>query len=567
VIKHQSRWLFVHSLTSVVVIDQSIIEEEMSDEGGNDVELGNDDGVNAGERDYTEVTEQNYCSRMKDACTGVLIGFLLFFGSIGLLIWNEGRTVKRAKDLDEGQENVIQLDISSLSSVNQTLSDYENKLIYVTGDLSTTDSIVDPVFGIGTAPTTVNSTTNNNSEDTAALKLYRNVEMYQWKETSSTRTEKTKNGGTRRYTTYSYSETWSSTLINSQNFKEQRSDRVNPTSLPFETLNLQADPILLDNQIQLGERVIDFINWFEPINDVQINNVPDETLQTQLTTYNSNGFYYGNGSNASPQVGDTRIAFSAVYPDTISIVALYRPDNTLDSYTTSRGGTLLLVKRGTIASDVLFQQAEGENTTLAWVLRFVGFVVMVIGILLILQPIATAVDIIPFVGDFMESGLECCIFPMVAFFIAIPTTLFVVSLAWLAYRPQWSVPILVGSALIMILLFVRHRRRNNGENDPGKIDNNQYSASEVQGGSTPVEYNANPYSASVPVVQGVEYNNNANPYSASAPPATTTGGFAGALDSPPPSELPTAIPVPVVEPEVQVDSEPEKPFVPQVFKP
>jgi hypothetical protein len=116
---------------------------------------------------------------------------------------------------------------------------------------------------------------------------------------------------------------------------------------PFEPLTLEADPILLGGRVELGSQVIDYVNWFEfmAVDDTSLSDVPDETLAQNLKLYGQNGYYYrnGNGSDSSPQVGDTRITFQYVPPDTVSIVALYTGQNNLSSYTTSRGFVLMVV--------------------------------------------------------------------------------------------------------------------------------------------------------------------------------------------------------------------------------
>jgi hypothetical protein len=120
----------------------------MSDDGGGDegnVEVNIGDGCDVesgvdGDRDFdfTDVTNKNYGSKMKNACDSVFLGYFLFFAAFALLIWNEGCTVKRAKDLDEGRGDIVQLDLSNYSttapnSSTNDLSAFENKLIHVTG--------------------------------------------------------------------------------------------------------------------------------------------------------------------------------------------------------------------------------------------------------------------------------------------------------------------------------------------------------------------------------------------------------------------------------------------------
>ena len=46
-------------------------------------------------------------SRLVESIKGVLVGILFFLGSFPLLFWNEGRAVRRAKDLEEGRGAVV----------------------------------------------------------------------------------------------------------------------------------------------------------------------------------------------------------------------------------------------------------------------------------------------------------------------------------------------------------------------------------------------------------------------------------------------------------------------------
>ena len=66
---------------------------------------------------------------------------ILFFGSFGLLIWNEGRFVQRHQDLQEGISAVIP--VTSTLIVDPSLN---GKLVYASGELSTNASLLDPMF-------------------------------------------------------------------------------------------------------------------------------------------------------------------------------------------------------------------------------------------------------------------------------------------------------------------------------------------------------------------------------------------------------------------------------------
>jgi hypothetical protein len=167
---------------------------------------------------------------MQNACAGVCIGFLLFFGSWGVLFWNEGRAVKRQEDLDEGRGIVQQV---GLTSINATIDkSLDSQLVYVSGVVDGGDAVLyDDLFKIN-----VTNATNG------AIKYERNVQMYQWEERSSTRTEKTSGGGTRKITTYSYDKVWKSNLISSSSFKEAVTPP-NPTSFLMPSSYLASDDI------------------------------------------------------------------------------------------------------------------------------------------------------------------------------------------------------------------------------------------------------------------------------------------------------------------------------------
>uniref|UniRef100_A0A7S3LBY3 Uncharacterized protein n=1 Tax=Amphora coffeiformis TaxID=265554 RepID=A0A7S3LBY3_9STRA len=362
----------------------------------------------AGEGTFTQVTEEGYGERLKQSCAGMAIGVVLFFASFVVLVWNEGRTVKRARDIDEGRELVLDLNLTSVFANED--SRFNQQLVHITGDLSTPDALRDPIFGVGVpmaAMSDTNSTGNttadleddeNNSTatpptqapvalfdpDDAPLKLRRSVEMYQWIETSTTRKEKASNGKEQTITEYMYRRDWSSSLVNSDAFAQQSADRVNPKRFPFQAETWVADPIFLEELVVLSDPLVDRLNWYEAVDSVSIEAVVDEELVERLDVYRSNGFFYESNSTtnttttwSNPKVGDARITFSQLPPSTVSVIAAYdSTSNTLDNYVTSGGRNFLLMEQGNFTAEQIFQQAENENTTLAWILRFVGFFLM-----------------------------------------------------------------------------------------------------------------------------------------------------------------------------------------------
>ena len=82
---------------------------------------------------FTEVTNQNWFSRMGGAIKGIVFGAILVLISFPLLFWNEGRAVHRARTLAEGRGLVVaDVPIESVDANN------EGKLVHMTGTATST---------------------------------------------------------------------------------------------------------------------------------------------------------------------------------------------------------------------------------------------------------------------------------------------------------------------------------------------------------------------------------------------------------------------------------------------
>ena len=147
--------------------------------------------------------------------------------------------------------------------------------------------------------------------------------------------------------------------------------------------------------------------------------------------------YIGNNT-LNPVVGDTRVTFTTIVADDISVVALLK-DGQLEPYITDGGRDLLLFSRGLLTSDDLFANAYAANTATTWILRFIGWLMMFIGIASVFMPLVVFVDIIPLIGDVMEAGLENFIVPMISCCISCPCTLLIISIGWIFYRPVFAI--------------------------------------------------------------------------------------------------------------------------------
>lgn len=360
---------------------------------------------------FTEVTSQSWLSRIGGAIKGILVGLMLFILAFPLLFWNEGRAVKTYKTLKEGGSIVVSVAADSVDPSNA------GQLIHVTGRADTQATLTDPVFAVSAN----------------ALKLRRTVEMYQWKESSSSETTKKLGGGTETVTEYSYSREWSSRPINSESFKKPAGHR-NPDSMPYASAEQVADRITLD-AFTLSPGLVNKIDSFEPLVIASDTPLP-KAIKKSGQVYDS-GFYIGLDA-ANPQVGDIRVKFAMVKPVDVSVIAK-QIGNTFEPYIAKARGSIELLQVGIHSADAMIQAAQDSNTMLTWLLRLGGFICMMMGLNLFLRPLSVIADVVPIAGTVVGAGAG-----IIAFLVAAPITLITIGIAWIFYRP------LIGIVLIVI---------------------------------------------------------------------------------------------------------------------
>jgi len=272
-------------------------------------------------------------------------GIILFLIGIGVTAWNEGRAVKTAQGLAEGSSAVVSVDSATADSAN------EGKLVHLSGLATTTETLRDDIFGL----------------EAKALRLKRHVEMLQWKEKSSSKTETKVGGSTETTTTYTYEKAWSDKVIPSDEFKEADKHR-NPGVMPLESASQTAKVVTLGG-FQLGSSLAGRVGNFSPLPPpaqlpagfkAQGNTiyrsmaVPAITPAATTTTANP----LGSGivtpaatttvtTTAEPQIGDVRITFEAVKPSEVSVIAQQRGSK-LEPYRTKAGTTLELEDDGVV---------------------------------------------------------------------------------------------------------------------------------------------------------------------------------------------------------------------------
>jgi hypothetical protein len=374
---------------------------------------------------FSEVTSVSWFGRIWESIKSVLFGLLLFVVSFIVLFWNEGRAVHTAQSLAEGAAVVVSVPADSVSASN------EGKLVHVTGDATTTETLADAQFGVS-AP---------------AIKLERTVEMYQWKENKKSETKKKFGGGTETVTTYNYEPAWSARLIDSSQFK-QPSGHTNPRKMPVEAATFTAKKVTV-GAFTLADSQIAMLDKKEAVTlDEAMQKSLPEAMKTKVNTA-SDVFYYFGADPADSKIGDARVSFQVVKPATVSLIAR-QIGNTFEPYQAKAGNSLNMLKYGALAADSMFKAAEQENAILTWILRGAGFFAMFLGLFLIFRPIAVFGDIVPLFGSMLAAGVG-----FACFLLALCLSMLTIAIGWIAYRPLIGIGLLAVSAGAVYLL-IRH---------------------------------------------------------------------------------------------------------------
>lgn len=366
-------------------------------------------------------TSQSWFSRIGGAIKGVFFGILFIVIAVGVLFWNEGRAVKREKALSEGQENVVMASATTVDPSN------EGKLIYISGGVSTDDTLTDEIFAV----------------TYQGIKLKRTVEMYQWEEKKDSSTETRTGGSTETTTTYSYKKIWSESLIDSSRFHD--SGYNNPSQMPYRTNTFQANNVTLGGY-ELSYSLIADINNYQSYPVSELNESVKASLPSNTKVVGT-GYYIGEDSD-NPALGDMRVSFEVVEPGVVSIVS-QQSGNSFIPYLAENGGKVELLEIGTKSADEMFESAQTTNKIVTWVVRVIGFLFIFFGFNMLLTPLEVLADVIPFIGNIVGAGNG-----IISFLLALPLAFTTIAIAWIVYRPILGISLLViGAGLIGVAIW------------------------------------------------------------------------------------------------------------------
>jgi hypothetical protein len=379
---------------------------------------------------FTVTTSKSWFSRLAESIKSVLVGLVLFVVSFPILFWNEGRAVKTARSLEEGSGAVVSVSSDQVSPGN------EGKLVHVTGPISTDGPVVDGDLGV----------------QANAVKLVRNVSMYQWIEEEKSETRKKLGGGEETVTTYSYKKDWSSSPVDSSSFQVPEGHE-NPGGFPLDSATFVADPVRL-GAFTLSEEQLSQLDEAKdlPVDAAAAESLPEGLMEEVPAVVDKGAFYLGTNP-AAPAVGDVRIAFQVVNPSQASVVAV-QTGSSFAPYAAEAGDTVLLVEEGAHTSAEMFQTAQEANTVMTWILRGGGFLAMVLGLFLVFRPLAVLGDVVPFIGSLVGVGVG--LFSLV---VGAALSSITIAIAWFFVRPLLGIALLALAVGGVIWLIKTNRKK------------------------------------------------------------------------------------------------------------
>ncbi|NXV07672.1 TMM43 protein, partial [Cettia cetti] len=409
-------------------------------------------------KEHVKITSEpkpGFLERLSETSGGMLIGLVTFLLAFYVLFTNEGRALRTAKSLDEGLSLVVPLDnIHSISQQN------EGRLVHLVGALSTTKPLFDPSYGLSIR----------------AVKLKRNVEMYQWVEYEDSK-EYEENGEIKKETKYSYNTEWKSEVVNSRNFDREIGHK-NPSAMAVESFTAVSPNVQVGSFV-LSKGLVDKIDDFKQLSLSHLEDPHADVTRGGDYFYHSDNprrpevgdlrvsFFYAGLSGDDPHLGSAAMVslqmflyFASSVPSSVTsknfslsskvtVIARQRGDQ-LVPYHTKSGDVLEILYSGDLSVEEVFQKEHESNTMKTWALRAAGWLSMFVGISLMTRIFYTLVDWFPVVRDLVNVGLKAF-----ALCVASSLSLLTISAGWLFYRPLWALLL----ALLSVVPIVVARSR------------------------------------------------------------------------------------------------------------
>ena len=342
--------------------------------------------------------------------SGILGGLIFLVVGIGVLWSNEGRTVKTQAAIGEASKSYIQVKSDSVDSKN------EGKLVATKGKLNIDSSseLKDDIFGIR-----VN-----------AVKMRRNVEMYQWKEECSEEDEKTK---------CEYEKVWEDKVIDSSEFTE--SGHTNPSDMLYESEVYTADNVKL-GAFTLPSELIGSLKY----DKTKGNDALVQEYNNSKENIKVDGKYLTTVKESGPEIGDIRISYQYTAVKDASVMGV-QTDDTFEAYTSKKGKDIYTIVEGNKTGAQILENMTSANKTIKWGLRILGIVLVIGGFSSMFGFITNLANKVPVLGNIVSGATS-----VVSTILGLGLSLIVIAIAWFRFRPVLSIVLIVVVVALIVFL-------------------------------------------------------------------------------------------------------------------
>lgn len=364
---------------------------------------------------HVEVESVSFFGQLRQAIGGVVTGFALIPIACCALLWNECRSAERYEALAEGKGAVVSIEGDKADKSN------DKSLVHFSADATVDEELTDKKFDV----------------TVKAIKLVRDTEIYQWKET-----KKEEKKGDKKKTTYTYDKEWVDKPIKSSSFKKKKG-HTNVSGAFIEDESFQAKKVQA-GAFNLTDK---FISQFSADEKLEMNKELIATIKKKFDNAKENGDYLYLGEDPSdPAIGDVRVTFKVANPKLVSVVGQQVGKDILP-YKTSNDGTIADLRAGKMTADEMFSAMESENTILTWIIRIVGFFFIFFGLMAIFRPLTVVSDRIPLIGGVISSSVA-----LFSGVVAFGLALGFISIGWIIARPLVGIGLCVCSLVFFGLL-------------------------------------------------------------------------------------------------------------------
>jgi hypothetical protein len=430
---------------------------------------------------YTETTTTGYGTRVGNSFKSIGTGFILFCAATALLWWNEGRAVKTAKMLEEAGSAWVEM--PNPSKIDQSL---DGELVCGTALATTEDSLIDKDFGIGAK----------------AIAIKRHVEYYQWVEHAESKSEDKLGGKEVTTTTYTYSQQWVSSPVQSSQFKDPAYQNKNTVLATVEDAEQYAENVTF-GAYKLPESLIHSISSKEAMELAISDDLLKQLDKNAQTAYER--FYGVQQKNQQPTqqpvqqpaipdsvralmsdsakavadslqaVNDSinkamanaqnrkdydyiHVAGNVLYygrvPGSPQIgdvrvtfekivpakvtVMAVADGDSFKPFKAKNGKRFETLVMGKKTGDEIIEDAEDANTMWTWMLRIVGIMLVISALKMIFGFLSMILKVVPFLSSIMGFGIG-----IVCTVIGVVWSLIVIAIAWIFYRPVLGIILLI----------------------------------------------------------------------------------------------------------------------------